>query len=128
MKRFIWLILILSVVLAAGIGGYRIGRQGFSPPSMTATAADRSKPTGPVIYYQEPDGGPAYSAKPKSTPDGRPYRAVHASEDAAFDDAPAEASHADARKISLLPQSNGASGHFQGAEEGPDGDGLHPRP
>ena len=30
----------------------------------------------PVLYYQDPDGKPAYSLTPKATPDGRPYRAV----------------------------------------------------
>ena len=33
-------------------------------------------PSGPVLYYQHPDGKPLYSAEPKQTPDGRPYRAV----------------------------------------------------
>jgi Cu(I)/Ag(I) efflux system membrane fusion protein len=42
-------------------------------------------PSGPVIYYQDPDGKPFYSAEPKQTADGRPYRAVHASEDVSFD-------------------------------------------
>jgi Cu(I)/Ag(I) efflux system membrane fusion protein len=41
--------------------------------------------SGPVIYYQHPDGKPFYSAQPKQTDDGRPYRAVLASEDVSFD-------------------------------------------
>jgi Cu(I)/Ag(I) efflux system membrane fusion protein len=41
-----------------------------------------------VIYYQDPDGKPFYSAEPKQTPDGRPYRAVLASEDVSFENAP----------------------------------------
>jgi membrane fusion protein, copper/silver efflux system len=98
-KHFVWSILILAAVLAAGVGGYRIGRQGLVLASTTKVAADRINPSGAVIYYQDPDGKPAYSAEPKSTPDGRPYRAVHASEDITFDDAPAVVSNADARKI-----------------------------
>jgi Cu(I)/Ag(I) efflux system membrane fusion protein len=42
-------------------------------------------PSGPVVYYQDPDGKPIYSAEPKNTPDGRPHRAVLASEDVSFD-------------------------------------------
>lgn len=37
-------------------------------------AAQNAEP--PVLYYQDPDGKPAYSLAPKTTPDGRPYRAV----------------------------------------------------
>ena len=54
---------------------------------------DSAKPSasGPVVYYRDPDGKPAYSAQPKKTPDGRDYVAVQASEDVSFDDKPAEA-------------------------------------
>ncbi len=87
MRRVAWSLLILAAVVAAGVGGYRIGRQGPAVPSTTATAAQHSSASGPVIYYQDPDGKPFYSAEPKSTPDGRSYRAVYASEDISFDDA-----------------------------------------
>ena len=40
-----------------------------------------------MIYYQDPDGKPFYSLEPQATPDGRPYRAVLASEDVSFDEA-----------------------------------------
>lgn len=85
MKRFVWSMLILAAASAAGIGGYRVGRQDLALPSMTATAADRASDSSPVIYYQDPDGKPLYSATPKSTPDGRPWRAVHADEDTGFE-------------------------------------------
>src|SRR5205085_7842746 len=39
-----------------------------------------------VIYYQDPEGKPYYSAEPRQTADGRPYRAVLASEDVSFDE------------------------------------------
>jgi Cu(I)/Ag(I) efflux system membrane fusion protein len=84
-KRLVWSLLILAAVVAAGVGGYRIGRQGAAVPS--TTAVEHVGASGPVIYYQDPDGKPFYSAEPKSTPDGRSYRAVHASEDISFDDA-----------------------------------------
>src|SRR6185437_11636453 len=90
-------------VVAAGVGGYRIGRQGRPVPSTPATAAQHASASGPVIYYQDPDGKPFYSAEAKSTPDGRVYRAVRASEDISFDETsdaePGAASAAGDRKI-----------------------------
>ena len=80
---------IIAVILAAGIGGYWLGHNGLviSELMMTTGAAqpNSSAPSGPVIYYQDPDGKPLYSLEPKTTPDGRPYRAVLASEDISFD-------------------------------------------
>src|SRR5262249_20945093 len=84
-RRLAWSLPIVAAVVAAGVGGYRIGRQGADVPSTTATAAQHASASGPVIYYQDPDGKPFYSAEPKSAPDGRPYRAVYASEDISFD-------------------------------------------
>ena len=48
-----------------------------------AAAADR----GAIIYYQDPDGKPLYSPTPKTTPDGRAWRAVPATADVNFDEA-----------------------------------------
>jgi len=80
---------ILAAILAAGIGGYWLGHHGLGTPElMTTTGAARTNvpgPSGPVIYYRDPDGRPFYSLEPKQTPDGRPYRAVLASEDISFD-------------------------------------------
>ncbi|MFC6049669.1 efflux RND transporter periplasmic adaptor subunit, partial [Methylobacterium hispanicum] len=45
-----------------------------------------AKATGPVVYYRDPDGKPAYSLAPMLTADGRVFRAVRASEDVRFDD------------------------------------------
>jgi Cu(I)/Ag(I) efflux system membrane fusion protein len=96
--------LILAATIAAGIGGYRIGRHGLDLPSSTIVSrAAAQAPRGPVIYYQDPDGKPDYSAEPKTTPDGRPYRAVHASEDVSFDEvetpAATDAATPESRKI-----------------------------
>jgi Cu(I)/Ag(I) efflux system membrane fusion protein len=91
------LLLVLAAVTAAGIGGYWFGRHGTAllPLAPMANNAPLRVPSGPVIYYQDPDGKPFYSAEPKQTADGRPYREVHASEDVNFDPqehaAPAEA-------------------------------------
>ena len=52
-----------------------------------AAAEDRRAP----IYFQDPDGKPAYSLTPMKTPDGRDYRAVPAGSDVSFDEETAEA-------------------------------------
>ncbi|SFU35158.1 membrane fusion protein, Cu(I)/Ag(I) efflux system [Methylobacterium sp. 174MFSha1.1] len=52
-----------------------------------AAAPASAKATGPVVFYQDPDGKPVYSASPTTTADGRAFRAVRASEDVRFDDA-----------------------------------------
>ena len=86
MKRLGSWMLILAALVAAGIGGYRMGRQDRLPPWIDAGAAERADSnSGPVIYYRDPDGKPLYSAEPRSTPDGRPWRPVHADEDIGFD-------------------------------------------
>ncbi|MCA0419959.1 MAG: efflux RND transporter periplasmic adaptor subunit [Proteobacteria bacterium] len=51
-------------------------------------AANEPAETGPVIYYQDPDRKSVYSAEPRQTADGRPFRAVHASEDVSFQEKP----------------------------------------
>ena len=44
--------------------------------------------TGPIIYYRDPDGRPAYSSTPKKTSTGKDYLPVRASEDVSFEDKP----------------------------------------
>ncbi|WP_210323787.1 efflux RND transporter periplasmic adaptor subunit, partial [Bosea spartocytisi] len=51
-------------------------------------AANEPAGTGPVIYYQDPDRKPVYSVEPRQTADGRPFRAVQASEDISFEEKP----------------------------------------
>ena len=84
MKRLGWSMLILAALVAAGIGGYRIGRHDRLPPSIDAGAAERADTNSSVIYCRDPDGKPFYSTEPKTTPDGRPWHAVHADEDISF--------------------------------------------
>ena len=103
MSRTLALVLILAAAAAAGIGGVWIGGRGMAP-AMLPVAADRSAkpvrpPAGPVIYYQDPDGKPSYSAEPKQTSDGRPYRAVLASEDVSFETAAIPDSSETAKRI-----------------------------
>jgi Cu(I)/Ag(I) efflux system membrane fusion protein len=83
-------LLTLAALLVAGAGGFLIGRHGLEPAAMVVPDPAMSAPLraagGPVIYYQDPDGKPFYSLEPKQTPDGRAWRAVHASEDISFDE------------------------------------------
>jgi Cu(I)/Ag(I) efflux system membrane fusion protein len=84
-KRLSWSMLILAALVAAGIGGYRIGQYDRLPPSIDVGAVKRADSNSAVIYYRDPDGKPFYSAEPKMTPDGRPWHVVHADEDISFD-------------------------------------------
>jgi Cu(I)/Ag(I) efflux system membrane fusion protein len=86
-NRVVWSVPILTALVAAGIGGYRLGQAGLILPLTSVAAAERTGSA--VIYYQDPDGKPIYSVGPRSTPDHRPFRAVHANEDISFDE-PAE--------------------------------------
>ena len=87
MRRPVSIIVALAALAAAGSAGYWAARFDLKWPLAAVTAKPPAPaPTGPVIYYQDPDGKPLFSAEPKQTPDGRPYRAVHASEDVSFDE------------------------------------------
>src|SRR3954464_2079518 len=103
MTRAGWALTTLAAV-AAGGGGYWIGQHGLPAPdrllaqvpALPAWASQMlpvlirsaGAPTGPVIYYRDPDGKPFYALEPKRTQDGRAYAAVHASEDVSFEDKP----------------------------------------
>jgi Cu(I)/Ag(I) efflux system membrane fusion protein len=88
--------LALAAVVAAGVGGYWVGLRGMAPPPRLSelfgagplSEVVKPAPSGPVIYYQDLDGRPFYSAVPHRTDDGREFRAVHASEDVTFEDKP----------------------------------------
>jgi len=97
----------LSLAVLLGGGGYWAGTNnlasvlGFdlAETALATPAAPRPSPTGAVIYYRHPDGLPQFSATPKNADDGRPFVAVHASEDVSFDDkakAPAATAATDA--------------------------------
>jgi Cu(I)/Ag(I) efflux system membrane fusion protein len=98
MKRLALGFFILAALVAAGTGGYWLRGHQHQAPQAAQTKTTPAA-TGPIIYYQDPDGKPFYSAEPKQTPDGRPYRAVHASEDVNFDEPEETAASAPSRKI-----------------------------
>jgi Cu(I)/Ag(I) efflux system membrane fusion protein len=75
-----------ALIAAAGIGFVAGARR---PPALAialATPATAEEGRTP-IYFQDPDGKPSYSLTPKTTPDGRNYRAVPADADVSFDEA-----------------------------------------
>jgi Cu(I)/Ag(I) efflux system membrane fusion protein len=95
--------LTLVATLAAGAGGYWAGQHAIVLPSIhwrgalpwlesaaSVPAHADSAGSGPVIYYQDPDGRPVYSLVPRETADGREFRAAHASEDISFEEKPTE--------------------------------------
>jgi Cu(I)/Ag(I) efflux system membrane fusion protein len=87
-----------AILVAAGAGLWagQMGLIKLPIPAMTAMpSATPVEAKGPVIYYRDPEGKPLYSLMPKSTDDGQPYVAVHASEDIGFD-APKATAQADA--------------------------------
>ena len=70
----------------------------MSPLSINPRCPASAQPTGPVIYYKDPNGRPFYSLTPRKTDDGKPYVAVLASEDVSVDPKPAAEAQA-GRKI-----------------------------
>ncbi len=110
MKRTLLAGMALAAVLAAGGAGYWAGHRGIALSGLRnwrgiedSLAANEPAGAGPVIYYQDPDRKPVYSAEPRRTADGRPFRAVHASEDVSFEEKqPAEKQAAQAEKGRIL--------------------------
>ena len=94
MKRAVLASVAVAAVIAAA-GGAFIGVRGHlhsageSAAALVAPAAAQT--SDDPVYYQDPDGRPFYSLTPKKTADGRDYRAVPASADLSFDEAPAAA-------------------------------------
>jgi membrane fusion protein, copper/silver efflux system len=85
-----WGAVAVSVALAAAVAA----RQDLWPSklkSMLVVGQADAQATGPVIYYQDPDGRLRYSLTPAKTADGRAFRPVHASEDISFGEEEAEA-------------------------------------
>ena len=87
--------LALVATLAAGVGGYWAGAGGLPASGLhewfgvePTLAAAGPAGAGAVIYYQDPDGKPVYSATPRRAAGGRAFRAVRASEDVSFEDKP----------------------------------------
>ncbi|MCG5248772.1 efflux RND transporter periplasmic adaptor subunit [Methylorubrum extorquens] len=130
MSRAAWLVGTLAT-LAAGGTGYVVGHgenpvpalaerartefARWAPTPMPAAQAP-AKVTGPVVYYQDPDGKPVYSLSPMTTDDGRDFRAVHASEDVRFDEPDADGA------MPADMAGHGMAGHEMAADTAKAGD------
>ncbi|UOK73738.1 efflux RND transporter periplasmic adaptor subunit [Ancylobacter polymorphus] len=106
MRRISLRVLALAAVLAAGIGGYWAGVRGLPVAGLRewlgregTLVTAQPEATGAIIYYQDPDGRPAYSTTPRQTRDGRAFRAVRASEDVSFEERPPATADATPRRI-----------------------------
>ncbi|NLR97298.1 efflux RND transporter periplasmic adaptor subunit [Rhizobium sp. P38BS-XIX] len=85
----------LSLAVLLGGGGYWAGTNDLGrwlglhvvEQALATPATSVIAPTGAIIYYRHPDGLPKFSATPTNADDGRPYVAVHASEEVNFADA-----------------------------------------
>jgi Cu(I)/Ag(I) efflux system membrane fusion protein len=97
-------ILLGFVVVAASLAWLVEGRFKWVTPSETPGEAGPNisgkapASTGPIIYYRDPDGRPAYSLTPKKTSVGKDYLPVRASEDVSFEDKPPPAPAASGKR------------------------------
>ena len=85
MKRAILACAAVAAFSAAAVGGFVALKPGLLRFSQTEMMPAVAQEAGGVIYYRHPDGLPAYSLKPKKTPDGRDYRSVPKEADVSFD-------------------------------------------
>ena len=97
--------LLLAALVAAGAGGHWAGQRGlphgFSPLLTSKSASQTLPPSGPVLYYRDPDG-PFYASEPKQNSKGKAYLPVLASEEISFD--PASVKQADAITTKAPPK------------------------
>jgi Cu(I)/Ag(I) efflux system membrane fusion protein len=99
MRRPVGAFLALFAILTAGLGGLAVGRSSVPLPGWVSAVlpaaakpvAERPAPTGPIIYYRDPDGAPDYALAPKKTASGKEYSAVRASQDVSFEEPSPEA-------------------------------------
>jgi Cu(I)/Ag(I) efflux system membrane fusion protein len=91
MNRAVIAAAVAVVITAAAAWLVVTGAQRPPVHSVAMVTPASAEQGGQPIYYQDPDGKPFYSLTPKKTQEGRDYRAVPASADVSFDDAPEEA-------------------------------------
>lgn len=91
MRRPIGVLLIATAIFAALVIGLVVGRSNSGLPATARQSAALPQPTGPIVYYRDPDGMPDYSLTPKKTSAGKEYVPVLASEDVSFEEKAPEA-------------------------------------
>lgn len=103
MNRPVILGLLLAAFVAAGAGGFWAGQRGLALPfhspfvSMKAPEQATTAPTGPILYYRDPDG-PFYAAEPRNNAKGKAFQPILASEDISFDPTPVKTEAGNAAK------------------------------
>jgi membrane fusion protein, copper/silver efflux system len=98
MSRAVWAG--AAAVIAVATGAFVAGTSPRPNATTHLVSAASAMDSGTAIYFQDPDGKPFYSLTPKTTADGRAWRAVPASADISFDEpdeAPTETKSADAK-------------------------------
>lgn len=75
-----------AVIAMAGMG-YVVGVPRPPAGTIALVAPAAAEGNSAPIYFQDPDGKPAYSLTPRKTGDGRDYRAVPAGADVSFGEA-----------------------------------------
>ncbi|MDI1264105.1 MAG: efflux RND transporter periplasmic adaptor subunit [bacterium] len=94
MRRPVGALLAFTAILTAGAVGLAVGRSSAPLPgwlSSVLPAAAKSgsaqtAATGPIVYYRDPDGAPAYSLTPRKASSGKEYLPVRAGEDVSFEE------------------------------------------
>src|SRR4051812_8230412 len=83
MRRLKALVPVATVLVATGTGllADQIGAPTIHKIVAEIASKQKDEPSGPVVYYRHPSGKPFYSLRPKTTDEGNPYIAVHASEE-----------------------------------------------
>jgi len=103
MNRAILVSVTAAGVIAAAGGAFIAVRGHRHSPSATGALVSTAlaQSSEDPIYYQDPDGKPVYSLTPKTTADGRDYRAVPAGADLSFDDEAVTAPAASSDKTAM---------------------------
>ncbi len=86
------LVIVTVAAASAAAGGLISGRsliQTSGSPAIAVISPAMAQAKDAPLYYQDPDGKPSYSLTPKTTPDGRAYKAISAGADVGFDEASA---------------------------------------
>jgi Cu(I)/Ag(I) efflux system membrane fusion protein len=93
MSRFILVgVAAVAMLATAGRGLSGEGEHRHDTHAASTAIAAQPEPSAEApIYYQHPDGKPIYSPTPKTTPDGRAFRAVPPGADLSFEDDPTTA-------------------------------------
>jgi Cu(I)/Ag(I) efflux system membrane fusion protein len=121
---------IAAAIMVAAAAGYW---GGHIVPLHKSSVAGIAQPSGPIVYYKDPNGRPFYSLTPRKTDDGKAYVGVLASEDISVDPKPASQAQAGKKiihyrnpmglpDISLVPKKDSMGMDYIAVYDGEDSD------